>query len=84
MYDWVRESVLAGQFPVSTDRMYYPEGVQFLVRNGANVLDALISVPLQVFLGPGKGELWTCVVIVVGDVVACLALAAAHPQAAAA
>ena len=86
MYDWVRESVLAGQFPVSTDRMYYPEGVQFLVRNGANVLDALISVPLQVFLGPGKGELWTCVIIVVGNVVSFFPLARrlapGHPAAA--
>lgn len=75
MYDWVRESVLAGEFPVATNRMYYPEGVDFLVRNGANVLDALISVPLQVMLGVGRGELWTCVLIVVGNAVAFFPLA---------
>lgn len=75
MYDWVKDSVLAGEFPVGTDRMYTPEGVQFLVRNGANVLDALISVPLQVVLGPNRGELWTCVIIVIGNLVSFFPLA---------
>lgn len=86
MYDWVRESVLAGEFPVSTNRMYYPDGVDFLVRNGANVLDALISVPLQVMLGAGRGQLWTCVLIIVGNAVSFFPLARSlaprHPGAA--
>lgn len=85
-YDWVRESVLAGRFPVATDRMYAPDGVDFLVRNGANVLDALLSIPFQLALGVGRGELWTSVLIVVGNAIAFFPLARrlapAHPGAA--
>ncbi len=67
MYDWVREEVMAGRFPTTTTRMFYPEGMDFLVLNGANVVDALISVPLQVWFGAGRGELYTCVIIVLGN-----------------
>lgn len=67
MYDWVAQEVLAGRFPIRTDRMFYPEGMNFLVLNGANVVDAILSVPLQLWLGTGRGELWTCVLIVVGN-----------------
>ncbi len=67
MYDWVREEVLAGRFPTTTTRMFYPEGMDFLVLNGANVVDALLSVPLQVWFGAGRGELYTCVIIVIGN-----------------
>jgi hypothetical protein len=67
MYSWVRDELAAGRFPVSTDLLYHPEGVNFLVRNGANVVDALISVPLQWVVGAGRGELYTCVIIVVGN-----------------
>ena len=75
MYDWVREEVLSGHFPRATTRMYSPGGMDFLVLNGANVLDALLSVPFQVLLGTGRGELWTCVLIVIGNAVAFFPLA---------
>jgi len=67
MYDWVRQEVLAGRFPTFTDRMYHPQGMDFLVLNGANVVDAVMSIPLQVALGVGRGQLWTCVIIVIGN-----------------
>ena len=75
MYQWVRDEVEAGRFPVSTDQMYAPEGMNFFVRNGANVLDALLSIPLQWLLGGGRAELWTCVVIVVGNALSFFPLA---------
>ncbi len=67
MYDWVREEVLAGRFPTFTNRMFHPDGMDFLVLNGANVVDAVMSIPLQVALGVGRGQLWTCVIIVIGN-----------------
>ncbi|MSQ02426.1 MAG: hypothetical protein EXR71_11135 [Myxococcales bacterium] len=75
MYDWVREEVMAGRFPITTTRMFYPDGMDFLVLNGVNVVDALISVPLQVWFGTGRGELYTCVLIVLGNALAFFPLA---------
>lgn len=75
MYEWVKAEVSQGRFPLATDRMYYPTGIDFLVRNGANVFDALLSVPLQLTLGGGRGELWMCVLIVLGNAVSFVPLA---------
>jgi hypothetical protein len=71
----VRDELAAGRFPRKTDRMFYPEGMDFLVLNGANILDAVLSVPLQMLLGGGRGEMWMSVLIAVGNAVSFFPLA---------
>ncbi|MBM4369845.1 MAG: hypothetical protein FJ102_26785, partial [Deltaproteobacteria bacterium] len=75
MYDWVKEEVLSGQFPAHTTRMYYPEGVDLMARNGSNVVDAILSIPFQVALGPQRGMVVTAMVIILGNGFAFLPLA---------
>lgn len=75
MFEWVRDELAAGRFPRKTDRMFYPEGMDFLVLNGANILDAVLSVPLQMLLGGGRGEMWMSVLIAVGNAVSFFPLA---------
>ncbi len=75
MYDWVREEVMSGRFPAFTTRMYYPEGVSLIVRNGSNVVDAILSIPFQLALGPQRGVLATAVLILVGNALSMLPLA---------
>lgn len=67
MYDWVKEDVLNGKFPIRTDRMYYPEGIELLLRNGSNVVDAILSVPFQLFFSTPLALVLTTVVIVLGN-----------------
>ena len=67
MYDWVKEDVLSGKFPIHTTRMYYPEGITLLFRNGSNVLDAFLSVPFQLFVATPLALVLTTVLIVAGN-----------------
>ena len=67
MYDWVKEDVLSGKFPTHTTRMYYPEGIDLLLRNGSNVVDALLSVPFQLFFPTPLALVLTTTLIVLGN-----------------
>ncbi|MBM4391688.1 MAG: hypothetical protein FJ090_11245 [Deltaproteobacteria bacterium] len=67
MYDWVKNEVLSGNFPAHTTRMYYPEGVDLMARNGSNVVDAIISIPFQLAFGPQRGMMITAVLIILGN-----------------
>ncbi len=75
MYDWVKEELLSGEFPAHTTRMYYPEGVNLMVRNGSNVVDAILSIPFQLAFGSQRGMVFTAVVIILGNGFAFLPLA---------
>lgn len=48
---WVRTTTEAGDLPLRTDLLFHPDGKDFFVDTGANVLDAFLSIPLQWLLG---------------------------------
>jgi hypothetical protein len=48
-YGWVRESVLAGRFPLRVDQLGHPDGGWLFY---LDLLDALFGMPLEPWLGP--------------------------------
>jgi hypothetical protein len=49
-YDWVKDSLLSGQSPFSTGRLFYPQGVDLYTHNFA-WLNIALWLPLQALLG---------------------------------
>jgi hypothetical protein len=47
--------------------MYYPEGIDLVLRNGSNVLDALLSVPFQLVFPVPVSVVITTLVILLGN-----------------
>ena len=50
-YDWVRHSFESGELSGFTDRFFYPDGKDIFAHTGSNIVDAILSIPFQWFLG---------------------------------
>ena len=47
MHWWVKLSTLAGEFPIASNLLFYPEGRNLFNATGANFVDAWLSIPFQ-------------------------------------
>ena len=54
-YWFTERGLLEGHSLLHTDLFYYPWGKDVLTHTGANVLDALLAIPLRLLLGPVLG-----------------------------
>ena len=75
MHGWVRLSTLAGEFPVSSNLLFYPEGKNFFNATGANFIDAYLSIPFQWIWGVPDYLDWFEVAVLVGNALCFEALA---------
>ena len=75
MHGWVKLSTLAGEFPVSSNLLFYPEGKNFFNATGANFVDAWLSIPFQWIWGVPDYLDWFEVAVLVGNALCFEALA---------